>query len=390
MRRRCLLLPLALMTLTAPAAPAQEKPAPALDPHQVARLLRDRDPDVRRRALAGLADGRAVPEDYRAVLTPALRDDDRQVRQFAAVALAASGLADRPVLDALIRAMGEREESPRYAPRPEGPTAAKQALTRLGARAVPSLVAALQDEQYPARHLVLDALADLGPVAKDALPALAQALAKGRGPEFVGLVHARWRIGGDAAAAVEELVPLLDTKEGRSCGGALTVLARMGPDGKGAVPAVIRAMKTYREGEIARALGELAPYAREQALPALREALGDGRLALGAAAALRRLGVPAGEVVPELLRLFDRCREEGIDPYGVAHEIAVFASPAAVPGLIRALRHPNPAVRPAAAWALCRVRAEDKDVVPALREALQDESAAGEAARSLQALREAK
>ena len=56
------------------------------------------------------------------------------------------------------------------------------------------------------------------------------------------------------------------------------------------------------------------------------------------------------------------------------------------PDLIRKLKHPNPAVRSAAAWGLCRVWADKDVVVPPLREALKDEHAAEEAARSLELL----
>ena len=60
------------------------------------------------------------------------------------------------------------------------------------------------------------------------------------------------------------------------------------------------------------------------------------------------------------------------------------------PDLIRNLKHPNPDVRSAAAWGVCRVGADNAVVVAALTEALKDKHASEEAARSLEMLRGAK
>jgi HEAT repeat protein len=262
-------------------------------------------------------------------------------------------------------------------------------LAKLGSKAVPALVEAMQNQKYAGRSWVIETLAAIGPPAKGALPAVNKALRDREDKQFHLLLEAKWRIDGDAAYAVRELVPLLDTKQGRQCGGAVTVLAGMGRDGKDAVPAIIRAVKKYHDHNLVYALGELGHHAKEQAIPALKEAMTRSETAVQAAAALRDLGLPAAELVPELLRMFDRCREARIDPYRIAHEIAACGWPATLPGLVRALEHPNPAVRPAAAWALCRVGADKKDVIAALTRALDDKHASEEATRSLLMIREA-
>src|SRR5262245_24927685 len=126
-----------------PRSPAGDNPATAVEPDRLARLLTDSDPAARRRVLAEFAGSAAVAEKYRPVLWQALRDKDKVVRQLAAMALAASGLADPPVLAELLRAMGEADAAG-YGPRLEGPSGAKRALVKLGAQGVPALVAALE------------------------------------------------------------------------------------------------------------------------------------------------------------------------------------------------------------------------------------------------------
>jgi len=270
----------------APRERADGKRAPMIEPDRIAQRLSDKNPEVRRRVLTGFLGRSVVDPKYRPVLWRAFRDDDRQVRQLAAMALATSGLNDKPILD--------------------------------------------------------------------------------------------------------DLVAMLDTEAGRRCGSAVTVLAGMGAGAKDAVPGLIRAMKKYKDSNLTFALGRLAPYAKEQALPALKEALDDRNMAIVAALELHNLKVPADEMVPILLRMFDRCKDEHIDPYRIAYVIAIYSDKIAVPGLIRALEHSNLAVRPAVVWALCRVGGDDKDVIPALTRALEDKSTAEEAARSLQMLKDAR
>src|SRR5436305_1700157 len=105
-------------------------------------------------------------------------------------------------------------------------------------------------------------------------------------------------------------------------------------------------MNQYHDHNLVHALGELGHHAKEQAIPALKEAMARSETAVQAATALRGVGHRQPSWFLQLLRMFDRCREERIDPYGIAHEIAVCSWPGALPGLVRALEHSNPAVRP--------------------------------------------
>src|SRR5262249_52728249 len=180
------------------------------------------------------------------------------------------------------------------------------------------------------RFLAIEALGNIGPAAKEALPALTEALRDRNYKHFHALVGAKWRIDGDAVYALKELIPLLQTKDGRSCGGAIDVLVAMGPDAKGAVPAIVQALKRHKETHVVNALRQLAPHATTLALPAVREALAEPPLVVEAAIALQGLGVPAEEVVPHLLCRLDTCKEDGIDPYRLVYAIVIFGPQATV------------------------------------------------------------
>src|SRR5215218_8551252 len=121
-------------------------PAATVEPDHLIPLFRDGDFMARQRTLDALAANPSAAEKYGPVLRQALKDRDRAVRVQAAVALAGFGLADEPVLRELVRGMGERHPA-RYHAQPEDPRSAMRALVKLGAKAVPALVMALEDEE---------------------------------------------------------------------------------------------------------------------------------------------------------------------------------------------------------------------------------------------------
>jgi HEAT repeat protein len=376
-----------LFSLQSPQAIGAE-PVAMVPPDRLIRLLRDGDFKARQAALDALAANPSARSQYESVLRQALKDPDRNVRQQAAMALAGFGLGYKLILEELVQGMAEPHPG-RYHTQPEDPRSAMSALVKLGAKAVPTLIPALENETFAGWYLVIKTVGAIGPPAKDALPALTKALGNRKYKYFHTIVEAKWRIDGDANYALKELIPLLETKDGRSCGGAIDVLTAMGPDAKDAVPSVIQSLKRYKETELVSALRKLAPHAKDLALPAIRQALGEAGLMVEAAIALQDLGIPAKEVVPHLLSRLDRCKEDGSDPNRIIYAIVIFG-PQATPyaaDLIRKLKHSNPDVRRAAAWGLCRVGADKDVVMAALTEALKDKETSEEAARSLQQLR---
>jgi len=120
----------------------------------------------------------------------------------------------------------------------------------------------------------------------------------------VPVVEVKWRIDGDAAFAIEQLVPQLDEEGGRQCHAAVRALVHMGDDAKNAMPALVAALKRYKDHNVLWAVGELAPHAQELALPALRAAMTEPSLADDAAIALQSLGEPAEQLIP---RRWQRC-----------------------------------------------------------------------------------
>jgi hypothetical protein len=263
------------------------------------RVLKGGDVPARKRALGGFipgpADGTQKP-----LIREALRDRDRGVRQTAAVALAWAGEADGTVVDELVKGMAE-PWTPTYARTPDDPFAARQALVKLGGKAVPALIAALEDKKYPAREAAVRTLGEIGTPALAAVPAIEAAIRDRDipGPHFV--IEAKYRIDGDAAFATKRLVPLLDTKEGLNCGGANRVIGRMGRDAKEALPALVAAMRRHKEREVCYDLAALAPHFREQVVAALREALAVPELAASASHALWKAGDPLVVGVDELV-----------------------------------------------------------------------------------------
>lgn len=265
------------------------------------KVLKDGDVPAKKRAL-----GRFIPGPLDDKQTPflreAMKDKDRGVRQTAAVALACAGDSGKTVTDELVKGMGE-PWTPRYGSTPDDPLAARKALVKIGEKAVPALIAALEDKKYPAREAAVWALGEIGKPAKAAIPVIEAAIRDWNLPGLHHVIEAKYRIDGDAAVAVKHLVPLLDTKEGLNCGGANRAIARMGADAKDALPALIAAMRKYKEDEVSYDLVVLAKHFRPQVVTALREALADPDLAASASRALRDVGeggVPVN--VAELVR----------------------------------------------------------------------------------------
>lgn len=349
--------------------------------------LRNGDFVERQRALDALTTMRASPEML-ASLREQMCSEGLESRQHAAMALAALGADDQTVIDELLAGMARRSPAI-YASQPELARSSMAAMVKVGPKAVPSLIRALEDEQYLGRDLAMAALGEIGPPAHEALPAIEKQLATDDVPEFCLAVEVKWRIDGDAAFAIEKLAPLLDHESGRHCDAAVRTLVHMGAGARHAMPALIAALRKYKDHNLLWAVGELAPFAKDLALPALREAMTQTGLADDAAIKLQNLGEPASELIPsQLKRLKASQPHDGSEPMRIVYTIVIHG-PMATPYLremIALLKHDNPDVRRAAAWGVPRMFGDDSLVLPALRSALEDPESAEEAARSLKML----
>jgi HEAT repeat protein len=365
------------------------------EPPSVEKLIESLGSDdfgERQGALEALSARRASSEKHVPALREQLRDDDQASRQQAALALAALGVGEPAVIDELLAGMGRRSIGI-YLSQPERARSPMAALIKLGPQAVPALITAMDDQQYAGRNLALEALGAIGPPAKEALPAIRKRLVTDDLPGYCQLVEVKWRIDGDAAFAIAKMVPLLDQKSGRQYHTAVRTLVHMGADARDAMPALVAALKRYKDRNVLWAVRKLAPHAREIALPALRETLKQPDLADNAAIALQDLGEPAKDLIPLQLKRLKACKpKDGNDPIRIVYTIVIHGPMARpyVDDVIALLKHENPEVRRAAVWGLPRMFADDEPVIAALQKALEDPETAEEAARNLKMLREAR
>ena len=354
--------------------------------------LKSNDLVGRRIVFQELAKHRDAAEDYAPQLREQLRHGDQPSRQQAAMALAALGVDEPAVDEELLAGMGQRTLTS-YLSQPEKARSFMAALVMLGQRAVPELIKAAEDDRYPGRDLALEALGEIGPAAREALPLIERLIATDDLPAFCQAVLIKWQIDGDSAFAIDQMVPLLDHEQGRDYHTAVRTLVRMGPDAKTAVPALVSALKKHRDSNLLWAVGELAPHSRDLAMPALREALKQRELADQAAIALHSLDEPADKLIPWQLERLRACqRNDGNEPMQIVHAIVIHgpASKEYAPEVIALLNHKNPDVRRAAAWAAPRMFADETIVISALQAASDDPETKEEAAKSLKMLREAK
>jgi HEAT repeat protein len=221
------------------------------------KALEHEDGGVRAAALAAIS---AIDAKPMALLTRMLADDDEPgVRRTAADGLASLGPKAKPAMGALIKALADR-----------GVTgSADLALKNIGSDAVGPLVKAMKDNPFRGRIILI--LAEMGPKAKAAVPALIPLLKDKsefvRSPARTALA----RIGEDAVPALVEI--LADKNNDQAC----LVLCTIGPAAKAAVPALIKLLKDpalHNRARAARTLGMIGRPAKE-AVPLLRAARKD-------------------------------------------------------------------------------------------------------------------
>src|SRR5262249_2216139 len=140
-------------------------------------MLKEENADARRDAVKALALIRPVAKETVPALLAALKDRDVKGRAAAATALADVGPEGEEAARAVIASLKDRElwETVVFG-RPASEHVSVRALQRLGAAAVPGLIAALKDEDTVVRWQAALALGLIGPEAKEAVPALRAAL----------------------------------------------------------------------------------------------------------------------------------------------------------------------------------------------------------------------
>jgi HEAT repeat protein len=174
-----------------------------------------------------------------------------------------------------------------------------------------ALVSALKDDSSHVRAVAATAIASIGPIGQDAIPALQDMLST---PECLPALRALARYGADAASAIEKIFVLLKKESDSEIRwNAARTLGKIGPPAKEAAPQLIAALNDpdalVRE-HAAESLGDIGPQAQDT-IPALVKALHDPdvRVRRDAVRSLGQMGPeakPAVESVRSLLQDKDK------------------------------------------------------------------------------------
>ena len=386
---------------TSPNPRGSAQPAAAVHPPKsVAEWtaqLNGMDSNARVEAILALGDLGEEAKTALPAMFALLKDDAPDVRFFSAMALGKVGVAAVPGVTELLhdtngivraaaaQALGRigpdaGQSAPELKPLIQDKNAAVRteavrALGRIGKQtSVPMLIELLRSNITDVREAAFDALGEMGPAAKAALPALTEIL---RGPDtaadtannsFYGGFYA----GGPKMDALQTVSYMSDLPEASNAIIAATSVFRgkgekglspalvfqaMGPNARPAVPALIGLLQEKSgntQGYAARALGAIGPAAAE-AIPALAGLLEDKNqfARVGAAEALGHLGSSAVPTLVEALHNEDwLVRAKAAEGLGV---LGSAAAPAAT-ALREKLQDGDAEVRRCAAVALSRVK----------------------------------
>lgn len=366
-------------------------PARAATPALVV-ALKDDDTRVTKnacQALAFVGDGGAAPS-----LLEAFQSDRAAVAVEAGRALWRLGPKAQAIAPALFSlAAGPLEKT----------ASARDLLASFGPRVVPNLMKALRDDEAARREAAAEVLGRIGPPAREAVPALLAALkdknsavaltaalalaevdSTRAGPVMPlladslnapGAAAALANIGPDARAAVPALIAALKPRKDATHAdvlraGARLALARIGTP---AVPALIEALKDKREGVAplaGEALGWILPPPKE-AIPALRQAIANDRAQAGVyVRALGQLRSAARAAVPDLIALLPDAASRS-EAARALMRIDPDQAEKAVPLLVKDLQAPEEAQRQRAVVALGRLGPRAKAAAPDLVNAVR-------------------
>lgn len=332
-------------------------------------------------------------------LVKALKDPSPQVRWQAAEDLGQLGARAKDSIPALIEATKDKHPCVRGR--------ALNALSFIPAQpkiVVPVLVRALKETANAATpgtkgsievgEIAAFSLANIGPKARPAVPALLQMLDERGMTRRNAAIYALGRIAGDEPKTIARLLDLLKRDPDlaiRSAAGS--ALGRIGPPAKEAVPELIRLlqlpaeehMEGARAGTVisaAIALGNMGEAARP-AVPALARIVVDYKPPdqgqhVYAANALAKLGPVAKEAVPALMTVLKR----------TFYDEAVFKALAAIgqdaiPPLVQLFPKGTVQQRRNALKVFGLMGPAARDALPVVRQACQDPFLRTEATRAL-------
>lgn len=251
-------------------------------------------------ALARVAKGDAkIQTKATQLIVAGLKSDKVEVRRAAARALAEINPPPETTAPLLIQAIHDSD--------PSVIANAVDAMASLGPKIVPR-VANNGLKNKDLRLYAVRILAKIGPDAKEAAPALAEALKGSEGDFRREAQFVLGAFGADAAPAVPELIKSLDSDDEQVRNGAIYALGKIGPAAKAALPSLRRLRESdeaFVRFAATWALVKIDPKNRQvigAAVTELQKGLSDERplVRLESAAALGELGAAAKSAVPEL------------------------------------------------------------------------------------------
>jgi len=344
-------------------------------------LLDHDDARVRQAASASLGNLGRRANKSAFDLNGALHDPDPAVRAAAAISLGQLGPRSKASITDLVRVLGDEDDGVR--------DAASGALVRMGKKAVPNLVRALQNGNPIFLQAVVDTLGRIGP---EAVPRLSDALLESYTPDIARgyAAMALAQIADRTDSVIETLTKALEDPSVNVRMSAAEALGHAGEYAKPASTKLIEISIDSRESVLVRefAISALAKIAPGDAAveKALVHAVSDGnpRIYEAAVNALLRIrqGTPDTDSrVAQLIKELDGGSAAAAEALGLIGDEAE----AAVPSLIRALEGTDPEIRATALVALERIGPQTQ-TIPALVQAMRsgDLASRGAAAARLE------
>jgi HEAT repeat protein len=320
------------------------------------------DLQLRRDVLANLAFRPGLESSTVRQVAKLLTHPDRPIRSLAAMTLASQGAEATPYVRALVEGLADPallrlDDGSGHWQRGQTHLAA-EALSRIGAKAVPPLIEALQSEGKRAEAMI--ALGRMGPAARDAREPLGKLLQDDNPLIALQAAGALLRLGDERQKPLRLVIAGLRDQDGRVSRLAFDIVYHSGTPG-------LEERMAWRVPwlhDLPRERGMALPA---EAFPPLLALLGDEQLGSWAAIVLARQKEDAPRLVPRLTKLLrDKDSRVRANAVQVLHDFGA-ASAAATSELARLLEEdPSAEVQAAALRALASIGPEASAATPVL------------------------
>jgi hypothetical protein len=209
----------------------------------LAKLLKDEDPSLRQSAAYALGTIAASPEVVRPILQEALNDPNPSVRHFAFYSLGSIRPAHEPTVTVVLGFWDDTDQQTRHEA-----IGSLERMHPLPDAAIPKVIDSLKDERRIAAARIL---IRLGQRAASAAPLLQRELSKlPDGSDRCTMAEALWSVSQDPKAPVSALVELLRSDSLLVRWEAVTVLGRIGPPARDAIPAILDCIRHCSEATL--------------------------------------------------------------------------------------------------------------------------------------------